>query len=678
MTLNLFESVDPLKEAYGRTYAALSELRERFHRSGRFDDSNAKLDEVAKIFATYLAYKTGQIPEFPHPKSNSFVETLRSAFTKTANLPQYNLGGDFTIFGDNPALALRNDDEAMVVDMVNLVRQGIDFALDSRYSERTFDILNEAFGHFIRDNFRSNIEDAQYMTPPEVTDFMAELVIEDLKKDLRFNATNFDSLTVVDPSCGVGSFLSAIYKHAHGTDELDPRRLRLYGQDKVERMVRLSTLNLELFDIEKYSVTIGNSLELGSPLDSLNGTVDIILTNPPFGARFTNDYIVQNCGRNTPFFSRLKRPTSSVFSELLFIDRGVSLLKNGGRMLIVVPDGVVSSKGTAALLRQQISRECNILAVIELPSSTFAQAGTRTKTVILYLEKTRNGNRPRSFMAVANSLGFEVSSRKGVKVKIVKGENELPKVLESYKAFLESPVTEGIEVLSTDPSCVSVLESTIFDGNWTPKHYEANRIETVAALAELPDFEMIPLYDLVDFHAGSRKTEAWAEGRSFISVLHVIGEGFINIADIVNYSPKTAGLPTYPGELLMSRINPRIPRVCVTPDLGGKILCSSEFEIMTSRSDTDVYALAYLLQTDVVQNQIRSLTSGTSASHNRIRTSELSNVLIPVAKYGTERGKLMERLVEEYRLTLNALTNNTLALARIRHRQEMIFDETTR
>ena len=673
MTLNLFDSFDTFKEAYGRTYAVLSELREGFHRSGRFDDSNAKLDEVSKIFATYLAYRRGHILEFPLPESRSFMEILRDAFLQTANLPQYKLTDGYTIFGTNPSLALRNDDESMVIDMVNLVRQGIDFAIDAKYTGRSFDILNEAFGHFIRDNFRSNIEDAQYMTPPEVTDFMAKLVIEDLKKELSFHSKDFGSLTVLDPSCGVGSFLSAIHKQAQYTDGLDPWRMRLFGQDKVERMVRLSTLNLELVDVETYNITIGNSLELGSPLDRLNGTVDVILTNPPFGARFAHDHIVQSCGSNTPFFSGLKRQTTSIFSELLFIDRGISLLKNGGRMLIIVPDGVVSSKGMSALLRQQLGRVCNIKAVIELPSSTFAQAGTRTKTVILYLRKGREETNGRSFMAVANGLGFEVSSRKGVKVKTVKGENELPSILESHRTAFESDTNEKINILSTYPSCVSVAEKTVLSGSWTPKHYEARRIETVSALSVLSDVDMIPLHELVNFHASERKAEAWADDRFFISVLHIIGEGFLDISKILSYSPRTAGLPVYAGELLLSRINPRIPRVCVAPDLGGKILCSSEFEIMTPKGATDIYALAYLLQSQVVLNQIKSLTSGTSASHNRIRTSDLGGVLIPVAREGTGKRALMERVTADYRLTLDSLTNDTLALAGIRSQEEVIF-----
>ena len=50
---DLFTRTDPLRDGYTRIYDALSELREGFHRSGRLDDSNAKLDEVSKLFATH-------------------------------------------------------------------------------------------------------------------------------------------------------------------------------------------------------------------------------------------------------------------------------------------------------------------------------------------------------------------------------------------------------------------------------------------------------------------------------------------------------------------------------------------------------------------------------------------------------------------------------------------------
>lgn len=665
---------DPLKDGYSRIYNCLSELREELHRSGRLDDSNAKLDEVSKLFATYLAFKNGQIPNFPTETSSSLIEGLHSAFAATVKLPNYTSQNGCSIFGIQPTLVIREGDESLAQDLVKLVRNCIDLAFILRTDNRPFDILNEAFGHFVRDNFRGNVEDAQYMTPPEVVDFIVDMVLSDLKNEESDVHDSNKHWTVLDPSCGVGSFLAAVYNRAKCSDWLNPKHLRLFGQDKVERMARLSTINLELFDVEEHRITVDNSLEYGSAIDHLNDSVDIILTNPPFGAKFNSDYITTNCRKNTPFFSELRRTTASIDSELLFLDRNLKLLREGGRLLIVVPDGVVSAKGIASLLRQHLAGVATLRAVIELPSTTFAQAGTRTKTAILYLQKGQSKKSIPVFMGISKNLGFQVSSRKGVQIKIPDGDNDLPLLLESYKNMEKDSCDVMPQVLSIAPSSVSVPKSIVLSGSWTPNHYSAARFETVAAIGSNNEFDLILLKDLVVFCSNSRKSEAWSEGWAFISVLHILGEGFIDIGAAMSYAPKTAGVLTKPKELLMSRINPRIPRVCVTPELDTKILCSSEFEVMqVINNKIDVYLLAYLLQTKVVQNQVLSLTSGTSASHNRIRTSELGQVLIPIPKEGTKAAVAIKTIAKDYRMALESLSQNATTLAKIRNGDSAIF-----
>ena len=80
--LDLF--TPPPERSYRQVYAALSNLRESFHRSGRLDDSNAKLDEVSKLFATYLAFRQQQIGAFPEPGADDLVERLQNSFQATA------------------------------------------------------------------------------------------------------------------------------------------------------------------------------------------------------------------------------------------------------------------------------------------------------------------------------------------------------------------------------------------------------------------------------------------------------------------------------------------------------------------------------------------------------------------------------------------------------------------
>ena len=441
-------------------------------------------------------------------------------------------------------------------------------------------------------------------------------------------------------------------------------------------MARLATINLELFDAKDHKVYVGNSLVLGSPIDELNGTVDLVLTNPPFGARFEDQYVRTVCGDNVPFFSGQRREGQTFDSELLFVDRNLRLLKDGGRLLIVVPDGVVSAKGVSALLRQHLGGVARLKAIIELPAVTFAQAGTRTKTSVVYLQKTAKPSRGRIFMSVVSDLGFQVSSRKGVQVKQPEGSNQLLDVIKTYACYCEGGTDDplaGALVLSEEPSCVVVDESEVVRGSWTPSHYSAKRFGAIQSAAAASDFDLVPLADLVEFCADARRASKWRTGMGYLSVLHVLGEGLVDVAAALTYAPKTPGVVANPGEILLSRINPRIPRVCIAPDLGREMLCSSEFEIMKARGRVSSHLLTYLLLSESVQGQIRSLTSGTSASHNRIRTSELAGVLIPVPRVGTARARQLEVLASAYREALASLSEGARKIAQLRRQEAAVF-----
>ncbi|MDP1876956.1 MAG: N-6 DNA methylase [Actinomycetota bacterium] len=655
-----------LAEAYGRVYSGLGELREVFHRSGRLDDSNAKLDEIAKMFATYVAEKAGNPIEFPDAEDADLLERLGVAFRKTAELPEYRDREGRSIFGPSPSLVLRAGDEQLARQLVAVVRQAVDDAFAVRQAGHPFDLLNEAFGHFVRDNFRGNIEDAQYLTPPEVTQFMVRLVLEDLGRTDELTQVADRDWVFMDPTCGVGSFLTTVYDLAPQVGWLAREQVQLVAQDKVDRMVRLCTINMQMFEAGGHQVSQGDSALEGTPLDDWIGKVDVILTNPPFGARIMAEEVRQ--GRNTAPFLSSTVDRGVIDSELLFLERNLEFLREGGRMLIVLPDGVVSARGMAAKLRRHLQDEVRLRALVELPATTFAQAGTRTKTVVLYLQKGKaRGDEP-AVMGVVEELGFDVSSRKGVLVKKPVGVNELPALLDAIEAQDMEAGVRAATVLLERPSAVVVPNREIWRGAWTPRHFSAERVAIIGSQGADASVDMTKLDLLVDF-VGSRpsKHSASEVEPACISVKHVLGEGFLDVHAALAYRPKTPGPRVTAGDLLLSKINPRIPRICVVPDLGRPMTCSSEFEIMRMKagSPLTLYSLAFLLQSEVVQRQIGSLTSGTSSSHNRIRTTELAEVLIPVPVKGTDHAKALAEIGEQYRSAVDAMNHAALSIARL-------------
>ena len=163
-----------------------------------------------------------------------------------------------------------------------------------------------------------------------------------------------------------------------------------------------------------------------------------------------------------------------------------------------------------------------------------------------------------------------------------------------------------------------------------------------------------------------RRPRRYTNDAYFIGVLHIIGEGVLDVAGIKGYQPITPGLPVEAGEVIISRINPRIPRVAVVPDLGKPLLCSSEYEILRPQEGVSPYALAFALLSPFAQEQIRSLTAGTSASHSRIKPERIYDVLVPELDYDSDSA--MAGKLRRYEACCRTITTSLVEIEEIRRR----------
>ena len=87
---------------------------------------------------------------------------------------------------------------------------------------------------------------------------------------------------------------------------------------------------------------------------------------------------------------------------------------------------------------------------------------------------------------------------------------------------------------------------------------------------------------------------------------------------------------------------------------------------MIPRKGEDPYMIAFLLLSAPVQAQIQSLTSGTSASHNRVRTEDLGKVALPLPALGSSASERVGALVREYRDNLRRMFEDSWRLAALR------------
>jgi len=207
----------------------------------------------------------------------------------------------------------------------------------------------------------------QYFTPRPLINAMVDVVQPKITE------------TVADPACGTGGFLLAAYDYMRKqSDEqskvefLQTKALR--GNDITPLVVTLASMNLYLHDIGADTTPIKCEDSLEHEPEHL---VDVILANPPFGARPAGSVDISTMR------SDLIVTTSN--NQLNFLQHIMVMLKDGGRAGIVLPDNVLFADGTGEILRKKLLKDFNLHTILRLPTGIFYANGVKAN--VLFFEK---------------------------------------------------------------------------------------------------------------------------------------------------------------------------------------------------------------------------------------------------------------------------------------------------
>ncbi|MFV0390594.1 MAG: class I SAM-dependent DNA methyltransferase [Paludibacteraceae bacterium] len=146
------------------------------------------------------------------------------------------------------------------------------------------------------------------------------------------------------------------------------------------------------------------------------GTIDVLLTNPPFGSTIkvegeeklrqfdlAHQWKRDKANNNKFEKGNIKAKESP---QILFIERCLQLLKTGGKMAIVLPDGVFGNE-TENYVRNWILQNAKIIAIIDIPLETFLpHTGTKTSVLILQKVEKITENYP-IFLSIAEYCGHD-------------------------------------------------------------------------------------------------------------------------------------------------------------------------------------------------------------------------------------------------------------------------------
>ncbi len=326
----------------------------------------------------------------------------------------------------------------------------------SRYdfTHSEIDAKGAAYQEIVGTNLRG--DRGQYFTPRGVINLAVKIL--DPQEEER----------ILDPACGTGGFLVAtleyMLKKFCREAGIDPesrnkeehpafpevhRRLKAFAEDKIfgadfdQFLIRASQMNMvmsgdgrgHLYHMNSLEFPEGHFAALPRARQDIDfGTIDVLMTNPPFGsdipvseAQILEQFeFARNWKRdpeegvwrinNEP---NQRRMQSSVAPEKLFIERCLRWLRPGGRMGIVVPNGILGNPADE-YIRQWILKNAWVLASIDLPIEAFiVEANVNILTSLLFLKKKTDEEIRASafnegeagaypvFMAVAEKVGVD-------------------------------------------------------------------------------------------------------------------------------------------------------------------------------------------------------------------------------------------------------------------------------
>jgi len=338
------------------------------------------------------------------------------------------------IFEDNEKIRIREGSFEEIVEKLqtyNLTKTGAD-------------VKGIAFEAFLSNTFRGEL--GQFFTPRTVVEFMVDVlkpeqgelicdpcagsggflisVFEKVKEsiDTRYiklkkdkEAGIFNKVELADDE--KERLYNAELEKLNKQQDAEIAKLSkqsIFGTDANPRMARVSKMNMIMHGDGH------NGIHHNDGLLNVNGIFrnrfDVILTNPPFGSvlskdnpkvamedKYTNEDMIKkyiglygdiykeelqqvtaNFGKSIRGLYETGKTTGA--TEVLFVERCLDLLKPGGRLGIVLPEGVLNSSNLQKV-REYFESRAKILLIVSLPQDVFNSSGATVKTSLVFLKK---------------------------------------------------------------------------------------------------------------------------------------------------------------------------------------------------------------------------------------------------------------------------------------------------
>lgn len=558
-------------------------------------------------------------------KDKSFSSRISNLFNKT-----------ITEYSD-----LFDEDEKIRLSIVSLgfiVNKLQDISLTNSSS----DVTGLAFQKFLSHHEKDGR--GQFFTPEPIIDFCVKIIQPKLGE------------TIIDPACGSGGFLFSalefIKKQNNNCNISNTIRDNIYGIDINKSIARIAKMKLILEANVETNIYNTNSLKDIDEikLDFSNEKVikgfDIVLTNPPFGTagKITNKSTLSKFDlgykwiKSNSSYIKTNKLQKAQTAEILFIERSIDLLKEGGRMGVVLPNGHFENP-SLEYLRFYIKQRCKILAIVNLPQETFIPYGTGVKTSLLFLEKeTKNAiTEYNVFFGKITKLGYQGNKngnpiykkdKYGNKVLNEKNQPVLDEnfstTIKDYHNFINNVNVESVNSY--------IIKYNELNGRFDYDFYSPETRKLIRILKSNNGKKLSELVEIVK--SKSKLLEKPNAIVQYVELSDINTPSFeiINSTELSVYElPSRASYEIKTGDIITAiagnSIGSRKHATALVTESHNGAICTNGFRVFRNFK-IDPYFLLYYLQSDYFLNQIYMLRTG--AAIPNVSDYDLGNILVSI------------------------------------------------
>jgi len=608
-----------------------------------------------------------------------FCKIYDEKFTKQNDIVNFRIGVNekledveeriLTIFSQ---LKSKYTEVIEVSDTIKLDKEAIAYVVGELQNytllESQRDVIAEAFETFI--GYALKGAQGQFFTPRNIVKLLVE--ITNPKPDEL----------VIDPACGSGGFLVESLRHMWNTLEIQAKD---YGWSEAAlNEEKMATAMQKIRGVEKdnflskvtkaYMIIIGDGKGGIHCEDSLEqpkewqdktkqnislGQFDVLLTNPPFGKDIKivgedklkqYDLAYQWKKDNGKLVKTNKLKTEEV-PQILFIERSLQLLKDGGRMAIILPETFFHAPKIRYVLEYMLKNN-NLTWAIDLPHNTF-RPHNNAKCIAIIIEKNRP-QQDKINMAVIEQMGHDHQGK-----EIYRWDDKL-KQIDKSKLWDDVPFVID-EFKNKFKKYCFTTKSKQCKNIFVPRYYWENKLKEIEQKAKNDNLELISINKLMDENIimafdGHGSPPAEYKGRGEVP--------YIRVKDIVNwevYKDPTSKIPMdiYQSKkgnnkdlkeediFYVRRGSYRIGSVAMASPYDTEVLLTREILVLRvinseNKYNLDPYYLLYLLSHKLTQMQsTNKILIETTLPNIANRWSEL---MLPISRNKNERIRISTQI----------------------------------